>query len=72
MGVWLYEPNNKLNICIFSSLGFGIIFNIKGKNLFFSSLCGGLGWFVYLFPQVLLAQMKALIIFSCYFHSPIL
>lgn len=33
----------------FSSLGFGIIFNIKGKNLFFSSLCGGLGWFVYLF-----------------------
>ena len=31
----------------FSSLGFGIIFNIKGKNLFFSSLCGGLGWFVY-------------------------
>ena len=33
----------------FSSLGFGIIFNIKGKNLFFSSLC--LGWFVYLFSS---------------------
>lgn len=32
----------------FSSLGFGLIFNIRGKNLFFSSLCGGLGWFVYL------------------------
>lgn len=32
----------------FSALGFGIIFNIKGKNLFYSSLCGALGWFVYL------------------------
>lgn len=32
----------------FSSLGFGLIFNIRGKNLFFSSLCGGLGWLVYL------------------------
>lgn len=35
----------------FSALGFGIIFNIKGKNLFFSSLCGCLGWFVYLFSS---------------------
>lgn len=33
----------------FSALGFGIIFNIKGRNLFYSSLCGGIGWFVYLF-----------------------
>lgn len=33
----------------FSSLGFGLIFNIKGRNLFFASLCGALGWFVYLF-----------------------
>ncbi len=64
MGVWLYEPNNKLNICIFSSLGFGIIFNIKGKNFFFlfsmwrfRMVC------LSFFPQVLLAQMKALIIF---------
>lgn len=31
-----------------TSFGFGIIFNIKGKNLFFSALDGGLGWFVYL------------------------
>ena len=30
-----------------ASFGFGIIFNIKGKNLFFASLCGALGWFVY-------------------------
>jgi uncharacterized membrane protein YjjB (DUF3815 family) len=30
-----------------ASFSFGIIFNIKGKNLFFASLCGALGWFVY-------------------------
>ena len=30
-----------------ASFGVGIIFNIKGKNLFFASLCGALGWFVY-------------------------
>lgn len=35
----------------FSSLGFALIFNIKGRNLFFASLCGGLGWFVYLFSN---------------------
>ena len=35
----------------FSSLGFGLLFNIKGKNLIFSSLCGGLGWFIYLFSS---------------------
>lgn len=32
-----------------SSFAFGIVFNIKGKNLFFSALCGALGWFVYKF-----------------------
>lgn len=31
-----------------SSLGFGIIFNIRGKNLFFASLGGSIGWFFYL------------------------
>jgi uncharacterized membrane protein YjjB (DUF3815 family) len=32
---------------LLSSLGFGIIFNIRGKNLFFASLGGGLAWFLY-------------------------
>lgn len=32
-----------------SSFAFGIVFNIKGKNLFFAALCGALGWFVYKF-----------------------
>ncbi|WP_035290865.1 threonine/serine exporter family protein [Clostridium sp. KNHs214] len=30
------------------SLGFCVLFNIRGKNLFFASLGGGIGWFVYL------------------------
>ncbi len=32
-----------------SSFAFGIVFNIKGKNLFFAALCGALGWFIYKF-----------------------
>ena len=31
------------------ALGFGIIFNIRGKRLFYAALGGGIGWFVYLF-----------------------
>jgi len=31
-----------------ATLTFGILFNIRGKKLFFASLCGGLSWFVYL------------------------
>lgn len=29
------------------TFGFGIVFNIKGKNLFFASLGGGLSWLIY-------------------------
>ncbi len=32
---------------IIASLGFGIIFNIKGKKLLFASLGGGVSWFFY-------------------------
>lgn len=32
---------------LLSSLGFGIIFNIRGRSLFFASLGGGLGWLLY-------------------------
>jgi uncharacterized membrane protein YjjB (DUF3815 family) len=34
---------------LFASLSFGVLFNIKGKNLIFASLGGFLTWFVYLF-----------------------
>lgn len=32
---------------VIAALGFGIIFNIKGKKLLFAAIGGGLGWFVY-------------------------
>lgn len=32
-----------------SSLGFGIVFNIRGKDLFFASLGGAVSWIVYKF-----------------------
>lgn len=35
-------------VSFIASLGFGIIFNIKGKNLIFAALGGGLSWFCYL------------------------
>lgn len=31
----------------FASLGFGIIFNIRGKKLYFAALGGSIGWFIY-------------------------
>jgi uncharacterized membrane protein YjjB (DUF3815 family) len=31
-----------------SSIGFGVLFNIRGKNLIISSIGGALGWFTYL------------------------
>ena len=30
----------------FAALGFGVLFNIKGKNLFYAAFGGGLGWFI--------------------------
>ncbi|EDS76734.1 membrane protein [Clostridium novyi A str. 4552] len=33
---------------LFCSLGFGILFNIHGKKLFFAAFGGGIGWYFYL------------------------
>lgn len=36
-------------ICAFiATLGFGILFNVRDKNLFYASFGGALGWLVYL------------------------
>lgn len=35
----------------FATLGFGILFNIKGKKLFYAGLGGGLSWFTSLICQ---------------------
>ena len=38
---------------IIVTFGFGIIFNIKNKNLFYTSIAGGLSWATYLFSSEL-------------------
>jgi len=32
----------------FATLGFAILYNVRGKNLFIASLCGAFGWICYL------------------------
>ena len=51
---------------ISATLGFGITFNIRGKNLIFSSIVGGISWGVYLFCM----EFNTTIIFA-YFASSI-
>ncbi|WMJ81279.1 threonine/serine exporter family protein [Clostridium sp. MB40-C1] len=34
---------------LMATLCFAILFNIRGKNIFFTSLGGAIGWFVYIF-----------------------
>ena len=36
---------------LLATLSFGILFNIRGKNLFFAALGGGIGWFFLLLFQ---------------------
>lgn len=43
----------------FSTFFFSIIFNLRGEKIFFSSVCGALGWFVLLFSQSLHYSMTA-------------
>lgn len=51
-----------------ASFGFGILFNIKGQKLFFASICGALGWFVYkLCLGVHLSEVVALFLASTSF-----
>lgn len=40
-----------------SSLGFGILFNIRGKNLIIASFGGALGWFTFLLASRLQPSM---------------
>jgi uncharacterized membrane protein YjjB (DUF3815 family) len=48
-----------------SSIGFGILFNIRGKNLIVASLGGALGWFTYLFS----GSLQSSEIFSLFLAS---
>jgi uncharacterized membrane protein YjjB (DUF3815 family) len=42
-----YRMLKEILVSLIATFGFGIIFNIHGKNLIFASLGGGLGWIVY-------------------------
>jgi uncharacterized membrane protein YjjB (DUF3815 family) len=48
-----------------ATLGFGVLFNIRGKNLFFASLGGGLAWLMYaLFYTLNFSSVSALFLAS--------
>ena len=58
-------------VAFVASLGFGIIFNIKGKKLIFAAIGGGLSWFCYLYLtnngiSTILSLFISSIIFSIY------
>jgi len=48
-----------------SSLGFGILFNIRGKNLIIAALGGGLAWLTYLLSM----KLQPSIVFSLFLAS---
>lgn len=53
-----------------ATLGFGIIFNIKGKKLFFASLGGAIGWFFYsLSLKFNFSELSSLFISAIFFSS---
>lgn len=47
-----------------STLAFGIIFNLKGKKLFFASVGGALGWAVYVLAKNSGSSIPASFLFS--------
>lgn len=59
-------------ICAFiATLGFGILFNVRDKNLLFASLGGALGWFAYLISMnmnnsVMMSTFIASLVISIY------
>lgn len=57
-------------VSFLASLGFGIIFNIKGKNLLFAAIGGSLGWFAYLlFTDFNMSKFPALFLSSLIFST---
>lgn len=53
-----------------ATLGFGIIFNIKGKKLFFAALGGAISWFFYsLSLEFKLSNISSLFISSLVFST---
>ena len=54
-----------------ATMGFGILFNIKGKNLIFAGIGGGISWFMYeggilLGFSVVASMFVSALVFSTY------
>lgn len=57
-------------VSFIATFGFGIIFNIKGKKLFFASLGGALSWFIYaLCLNLNLTEISSLFLSSVVFST---
>lgn len=57
-------------VSFIATFGFGIIFNIKGKKLFFASVGGGLSWFIYsICLQLGLTEISSLFLSSVVFST---
>ncbi len=57
-------------IAFIATFGFGIIFNIKGKKLFFAAFGGALSWFIYSFSLNLgLTEISSLFLSSVIFST---
>lgn len=57
-------------ICFISTFGFGIVFNIRGKKLFYAALGGGISWFFYSLPlQYGFSEVASLFISSIIFST---
>lgn len=53
----------QIAVSFLASLGFGIIFNIKGKNLIFASIGGAISWFSYLYLKEKLCRRYLVIVY---------
>ena len=59
---------SQILFAILATLGFGIIFEIRGKNLIFSALVGGVSWGAYLFCL----ELNTSLIFAYFISSIVL
>lgn len=58
----------ELLLAFISSLGFGVLFNIKGKNLFFAALGGSISWFFYkIFKNYNFSEITSLFLSAVFF-----
>ncbi|AVQ16706.1 threonine/serine exporter family protein [Fusobacterium gonidiaformans] len=47
--MFVYSSPIQILAAVFTTLGFGVLFNVKGNNLLHTCIAGGISWAVYLF-----------------------